>query len=204
MLTYKEKQTYDFIKNYIETHHIAPTLPEIAAGIGFQSKGTTSKYVNMLVNRGYLAKHKSKGQSRNIFLTERDPNLNLCRVKQAIPLVGTIAAGAPIEAISNSEACDINDIIQGDNLFMLRVKGRSMIEEGIDDGDYIICEQTDTANDGDIVVALVHGEEATLKRIYRKAGKVILCPANYDMAPMEFDEKAVVIQGKLKHKLRNY
>ena len=204
MLTKKEKQTFDFIKDYIEQHSIAPTLPEIAQGIGFTSKGATSKYVSALVDSGHLMRKKSKGSSRNICVHKQWQDEGLSRIRAHIPLVGRIAAGQPIEAVAENETCDLNDIIRGDNLFMLQVTGQSMIDEGIFDGDYIICERASNARDGEIVVALIDNQEATLKKIYLQGRKVLLCPANSSMAPMEFNADDVTVQGKLKYKLRSY
>lgn len=204
MLTRKEKETLDFIRAYIQQHGISPTLPEIASGIGFTSKGTTSRYVSALVEAGYLSRRKSKGASRNIFINELKMKGDLAPIQAHIPLVGRIAAGQPIEAVPESEACDINDIIRGSDLYMLQVTGQSMIDEGIFDGDYIICERASDARDGEIVVALVENQEATLKKLYRKGPKVLLCPANTSMSPMEFDAADVIVQGKLRFKLRSY
>lgn len=204
MLTLKEKEIYYFIKSYLAQHSIAPTLREVGQAIGFVSRGATSKYVNQLVEKGFLHKKKSQGHSRNLFLTSKTLTYSNTTLGATVPLVGMIAAGSPIEAIAQAEQCDINDIIQGDNLFMLQVRGNSMIEEGIYDGDYVICEQAHCANNGDIVVALVDNQQATLKRFYQQGATVLLAPANSDMQAMEFAAHRVVIQGKLRHQLRSY
>jgi repressor LexA len=222
MLTKSQKKTYDFIKSYINREKISPTLKEISLGINIQSRGTVSRYVQALIDLGYIAKHKAKNTSRNLELTTKDlynlhSNLasdfildftNIPHLPN-IPLIGTIAAGRPIEAIATDagqEHCNIHDIFQGEGLYMLRVKGDSMIEEGIYDGDYVVCQPSNTANDGDIVVALIDNQEATLKRLYisNVDNKILLCPANSSMTPLEYDADRVQIQGILRCQLRKY
>jgi repressor LexA len=122
-----------------------------------------------------------------------------------IPLIGVIAAGQPIEAINDADSFNINDILYGKDLYMLRIKGYSMIEEGINDGDYVICEPCATADNGEIVVALIDNQSATLKRIYKNDhGKILLCPANSNMKPQEYDASRVTVQGILRCQLRSY
>ena len=210
MLTKSQKKTYDFIKNYIHDKELSPTLQEISAGIAIKSRGTVSRYVQSLIDLGFLSKQKKKNTSRNLVLTSNISNNSISNVVRlaipSIPLLGTIAAGLPIEAIPAADHCNINDIIHGDNLYMLRVKGDSMIEEGIYDGDYVVCQPSNHASDGEIVVALIDDNEATLKRFYynNHTKKVLLCPANSDMTPFEYDQHRVKIQGILRCQLRKY
>lgn len=223
MLTKSQKKTYDFIKGYITQLHISPTLQEISEGINIKSKGTVSRYVQSLVDLGLIAKLKEKTTSRNLTLTNTVPldisysnnldnnfryhiskDLNLKTVP-SIPLIGTIAAGRPIEAIETSEEFNIYNILYGTDLYMLKVKGDSMIEEGISDGDFVICEPRNTADNGEIVVALIDNQEATLKRIYKhNNGTILLCPANSTMAPLEYEASRVKVQGILRCQLRSY
>ena len=212
MLTKSQKKTYDFVKNYIDRQEISPTLQEISAGINIKSRGTVSRYVQSLIDLGFLSKQKEKNTSRNLNVTNKLLTNNLIQFDANItdlpniPLLGVIAAGRPIEAIANNDYCNINDIFYGDNLYMLKVKGDSMIEEGIYDGDYVVCQPSNIANDGEIVVALIDDEEATLKRFYNDntTGKVLLCPANSNMAPFEYEQHRVKIQGILRCQLRKY
>jgi len=119
--------------------------------------------------------------------------------------VGRIAAGRPMEAVEEKETLSLGDFARGGNSFVLQVKGSSMIEDHIMDGDYVVCEQTQVANAGDIVVALVGGEEATLKRFYREGpGKIRLQPANSEMAPIMVAANDVKIQGRVIGVLRKY
>ena len=124
---------------------------------------------------------------------------------QELPLVGRIAAGRPLEAVEERETLSLGDFARGGNSFVLQVKGTSMIEDHIMDGDYVVCEQTQVANAGDIVVALVGGEDATLKRFFREgSGKIRLQPANSDMAPILVPAADVKIQGRVIGVLRKY
>jgi repressor LexA len=124
---------------------------------------------------------------------------------QELPLVGRIAAGRPLEAVEERETISLGDFARGGNSFVLQVKGNSMIEDHIMDGDFVVCEQTQVANGGDIVVALVGGDDATLKRFYREgSGKVRLQPANSEMAPILVPASDVKIQGRVIGVLRKY
>ena len=204
MLTSTQKKILDAVSEYIRIHQISPTITEIAAAIGFASKGTTSKYVNSLVELGFLGKYQEKPNSRNLFVTTKTIQSSNY-VNHTIPLLGVIAAGQPIEAIAEKDAYTINDVIKGEQLFMLKVKGDSMIEVGINDGDHVICEKRDSARDGEIVVALIHGHETTLKRFYlQKTGKILLVPANSELSTQEYDANDVLIQGVLRGLYRNY
>jgi len=127
------------------------------------------------------------------------------RKVQELPLLGRIAAGLPLEAVEERETISLGDFARGGNSFVLQVKGSSMIEDHIMDGDFVVCEQTQVANAGDIVVALVRGEEATLKRFYREgSGKVRLQPANSEMGPIIEAASDVRIQGRVLGVLRKY
>ncbi len=200
MLTKTQKKTLDFIKSYIDTHEISPTLTEIASGIGIQSKGTVSRYIQALIDKGYLS--KNKGYSRSLKLTgQANPHSH----QRQVPLLGSIAAGNPILAIEQNDNPNLSSLLKGDDLFMLEIKGNSMVDLGIKDGDYVICEKQSSARQGDIVVALVDNEEATLKRLkLSDNGKVLLCPANSDYEPIEIDANRVKIQGILRAQLRTF
>ncbi|HEY6945188.1 MAG TPA: transcriptional repressor LexA, partial [Candidatus Acidoferrum sp.] len=153
------------------------------------------------IRRGY-------NQSRSIEIVQLPKPVKeqvIERKVQELPLVGRIAAGRPLEAIEERETLSLGDFARGGNSYVLQVKGSSMIEDHIMDGDYVVCEQTQVANAGDIVVALVGGEEATLKRYYRDApGKVRLQPANSEMAPIIVPANDVKIQGRVIGVLRKY
>lgn len=192
MLTLSQRKTHSFIKTYFKKHGHAPTAAEIAEGIGIKSRGVVHRYLKALVKAGHIA--LTPNRHRNIRLLSSIQNV--FSGSSTLPLVGTIAAGAPIEAIPQQESIDVASIFLGANRYALKVKGDSMIDEGILDGDVVICEQQDTANDGQIVVALIDQAEATLKRLKRNTDNTItLHPANARLKPMVYPADRITIQG---------
>jgi repressor LexA len=198
-LTDKQQLTLDFIQRYIAIHTIAPKMQEIAEGIGISSRGVAHRYVQALVDAGFIS--MDSGKHRGIRLLSPNPH----RPESTLPLLGKIAAGKPIEAIPGEDQIDLRDFF-GHNNFAVRVQGDSMIEAGIMDGDTVIIEFRETANDGDIVVALIDETETTLKRFKRShRGRYIkLIPANKDMEEMVYESSRVRIQGVLIGQLRKY
>lgn len=194
-LTKRQKELLDFITQFIETHDYAPSYREIADGMNLGSIATVAAHLDNLKEKGYLT--KDFREARSLQLTPRWDE----RVFE-IPLMGLIAAGSPIEAIRTNETIDIPKDMMGKNVFALKVRGDSMIEEGIFDGDYIIIEQTSTPNNGDIVVALLDNENATLKRFYRENDHVRLQPSNPKYGPIRV--KKVMIQGRVKGVIRKF
>lgn len=189
-----ERKTLQFIEQFVDEHGYSPTLIQIARGIGITSRGSVSNYVDVLIEEGWLGKDPLK--QRGLRLLKR---LGSPRKWGALPLLGNIAAGKPIEAITESEELDLPALLGEGQHYVLRVRGDSMIEEGILDGDFVICKPSDTADNGDIVVALIDGEAATLKRFYQEAGgRIKLVPANSTMAPQVYDAGSVQIQGIFK------
>ncbi len=198
-LTDKQSATLEFIQRYINIHAVAPKLQEIADGIGITSRGVAHRYVQALTDAGFLA--VDNGQHRGIRLLQTNPH----RSETSIPLLGKIAAGKPIEAIAGDDELDLTDFF-GQHNFAIRVQGDSMIEAGILDGDMVVIEFKETAENGDIVVALIDESETTLKRFKRSdKGKYIkLIPANSTMEPMVYEANRVRIQGVLVGQLRKY
>ena len=198
-LTDKQRLTLDFIERYVATHTVAPKLQEIADGIGIRSRGVAHRYVQALVDAGFIA--LNNGRHRGIQLVKTNPH----RPQHILPLLGKIAAGRPIEAIPGEDEIDLREFF-GHNNFAVRVQGDSMIEAGIMDGDTVIIEFRETASDGDIVVALIDESETTLKRFKRshKGRYIKLIPANKDMEPMVYEASRVRIQGVLIGQLRKY
>lgn len=198
-LTRRQKEILDYIQSFIEENGYAPSYREIAYYFELSSTGTVAEYINILQDKGYLTKEDM--DARSIQLTPTFASgIDLCLV----PLEGVIDAGKPIEAIRTSETIDIPKDMMGKKTFALRVRGESMIEDGILEGDYVIIEQTSSARNGDIVVALVDNEKATLKRFYNESGYIRLQPANSNMRPMKFSKKRVTIQGKVKGVIRKF
>ncbi|PIQ43146.1 MAG: repressor LexA [Gammaproteobacteria bacterium CG11_big_fil_rev_8_21_14_0_20_46_22] len=189
MKTPRMRDTLSFIKDYIKLHDYAPTVAEIARGLGLKSTGVTHRYIKQLEEVGML--RLVEGKRRNIELSEPEKDENFC-----LPLLGKIAAGRPIEAIPGIETIDLARTLLGDDRYILKVSGDSMIEEGIFDGDLVVCVHSNTAKNGDVVVALVDEESATLKRFYQPSkNKIVLQPANADHAAMEFEAQRIKIQG---------
>jgi repressor LexA len=165
--------------------------------LGLSSRGSLHKHVQALVNAGFV--EPMDGQHRGVRLIPQEST------DAGIPLLGTIAAGQPIEAVPQPEFMQVPPQLRTDRpCYVLRVRGDSMCEAGILDGDYVVIEQRETARNGEIVVALVRGEEVTLKRILQEPGRTILYPENSSMAALELDPNEVQIQGVLVGQMRSY
>jgi repressor LexA len=198
-LTDGQRRVLDFIQRFVAIYTIPPKLQEIADGIGISSRGVAHRYVQALVEAGYI--ETDSGKHRGIRLLKSNPY----QPESRLPLLGEIAAGKPIEAIPGQDEIDLSEFF-GSNNFAIRVKGDSMIDAGILDGDTVIIEFRETANDGDIVVALIDESETTLKRFKRsQRGRYIkLIPENSEMEPMVYEAHRVRIQGVLIGQLRKY
>lgn len=188
MLTRSQAKTLAFISAFIEEHGHSPTVGEIAQGIGIESRGTAHRYIQALIDEGYV--RITPHRHRNIELVQQAIN------DGELPLLGRIAAGQPIEAIPDRRAVNLSSIFLKENRYALEVKGDSMIEEGILDGDIVVCEYKQNANNGEIVVALIDDHEATLKRFKRNQdNSITLIPANPELSPMTYDAQRVKVQG---------
>lgn len=193
-LTKKQKEIFNFIKSFIEKYNYAPSYREIAEGLGKKSPATVWQHVEMLQKKGYL--RKISQTARSLELPSYQEEID------GIPVLGTIAGGEPIEAIRTSETIQIpKDMIQK-GVFALKVKGNSMAGEGIYDGDYVIIQPSNVARNGDIVVALIEDDKATLKKYYKEKDYVRLEPANGKMKPIK--TKQIIIQGKVKGIIRKF
>ena len=196
MLTPQQRNTLDFIRRHLHRHGHAPTRTAIGEAVSVRSKGAVHRLVQALVDKGYLTR-ESPGW-RGLRPTGSDAAFSL-------PLVGRIAAGQPIEAIPGEDTLDLAEFLLGPGRYALRVVGESMVGAGILDGDTVVVAQADSARDGDIVVALIDDEEATLKRIrHRPDGQVELRPENPAMSPLVYDAARVRIQGIVVGQLRGY
>lgn len=195
MITPSEQKTLKFIHQHIEQNDYAPSYAEIALGIGIKSKGVAHRYVQALIDKGYL--NHTPGQHHGLEITQ--PNIS------SIPLLGKIAAGQPIEAIPGEDEINLADFFMGPDRFALRVQGSSMIDAGILDGDIAIVQQQDTAINGDVVVALIDNNNATLKSFEKMPdGNIKLIPANSSMQVMIYSADRVQIQGILIGSMRRY
>jgi repressor LexA len=204
-LTKRQKQVLDFVAGFVNENGYCPSFEEIARGLNLASLATVHKHISVLEGKSYLK--RGYNQSRSLELTAKYLQ-ELQRSKPAapgIPLRGRIAAGAPVEAVEQSETLNFADFADNPNTFALEVRGNSMIDDHICDGDLILLEQVTQAKDGDIVVALVNGSETTLKRFYREAADTVrLQPANATLQPIVLPAGDVQIQGRLLAVLRKY
>ncbi|HLH02451.1 MAG TPA: transcriptional repressor LexA [Bryobacteraceae bacterium] len=205
-LTRRQKELMDFLAGFIRQHGYSPSYEEIASGLGLASLATVHKHIQALETKQYLKRNYNHSRSLEVsdrFFREQSPE----RISAApsVPLLGRIAAGAPVEAIPNPEVLHFSDFAADGNTFALEVRGDSMIEDHICSGDYVLVEKTNSVRNGEIVVALVDNTEATLKRYYLEAdGRVRLQPANASMAPIYVDPANLQIQGRVLAVMRKY
>lgn len=197
-LTKKQKRIYDFITNFLDKNGYGPSYREIGEGLGLSSVATIAEHVNNLKLKGYL--DLEPGHARSVQLQTSSPS-TLDQII-AVPLAGVIAAGEPIEAIRTNETIDIPQDMVAPGVFALKVRGDSMIQDGILEGDYVVIEPCSTPNNGDIVVALLDRENATLKRFYREGDHIRLQPANSTYAPIR--TRRVTVQGRVKGIIRKF
>lgn len=201
MLTRRQQEIMDIIQTMYARNGYAPTLDEIASASGINTRSTIHQHVQTLIKEGYLRAATGKRAYQMPSETEaRHPQRSL-----HLPLVGSIAAGKPIEAIPGRDEINPTDIFAGKGRYVLQVKGESMIDIGIMDGDFVVIQPQEEARNGEIVVALVEREEATLKRIhYLPDGNVELRPENSTMQPMVYPATSVQVQGKMVGLFRSY
>lgn len=194
-ITPKQKVILAYIENYLEDHEYAPSYREIAEALDLRSVATVAEHIEVLKRKGYLRKEPSLARSVQLTPVWDERSFE-------IPLLGIIAAGAPIEAIRTNESITIPRDMMGPNVFALKVRGDSMVEDGIFDGDYVIIERVSQPRQGEIVVALVDNEAVTLKRFYLENGRVRLQPRNPAYQP--FYPKKVLVQGRVKGLIRKF
>lgn len=203
-LTRRQREIYEFIKEFIDANGYAPSIVEIGERFQLTSPATVHKHLLNLEQKGLIK--RSWNRSRAIELVPGSDTIGpaAAGAPAELPLRGMIAAGMPLEAIEDTETIPLPWSSGDGNLYVLRVKGDSMIEDHIQDGDYVIVEDRESAENGETVVALVEGESATLKRFYREGAQVRLQPANAAMAPIMAREEDLRIQGVVVGVLRKY
>ncbi|MCU0280337.1 MAG: transcriptional repressor LexA [Acidimicrobiia bacterium] len=199
----RQRQILDLILHTVQERGYPPSVREIGEAVGLNSPSTVHSHLSALVKSGYLRRDPSKPRAIEVTAPGRvQPDLRRAPVRD-VPLLGRIAAGSPILAEEDIE--DIlplpTQIVGNDPVFMLRVRGDSMVGDGIHDGDLVVIRRQADADDGDIVAALIDGEEATVKRLRRSSGKVTLVPANPAYEPMVFTE-GVQVLGRVVAVLR--
>ncbi|MEK7537512.1 MAG: transcriptional repressor LexA [Patescibacteria group bacterium] len=198
-----KQKVLQYLKDYITRRGYAPTLTEIAKHLNVNALSTVHEHLQFLQERGFI--ERAEGEERGISLTSRLKTFAATLARSiSLPVVGIIAAGSPIEAIESREASLAvpEEIVRGRNAYVLKVKGDSMIESFIADGDYVVVEKTEYARDGDTVVALLDDGTATLKKMFKKRNFIRLQPANRTYSPI--DVKSVIIQGKVLGVIRRY
>ena len=198
-LTKRQREILDFLNEFIQQHGYAPSLEEIGRKFGLSSLATVHKHLTNLQEKGFI--RRAWNRSRSV---EMVPNKTGGRAVD-LPLLGFVAAGAPIEAVVGNETIAVpEDFVGKRETYVLRVKGDSMIDEQIRDGDFVIVEDRKSVDNGEMVIALVGGLDVTLKKFYRENGRVRLQPANPAMQPMLFDPDRVQIQGVVVGVMRKY
>jgi repressor LexA len=199
-LTKKQRMVLDYVRRFLAERGHAPSYEEIACGLGLSSGSTIHAHVENLKLKGYLTKRWNSNRSIDL---SAPPSIQSPTTE--LRLVGRIAAGAPIEAIEGGDTIDVPAHLVGrHDAYVLHVRGDSMREDHVLDGDYVIVERRETASDGEMVVALVRNSEATLKKFRRAGTRIRLEPANPAYEVMEFDESEVIIQGVVIGLLRKY
>jgi len=204
-ITRRQRQLYDFISDFVQKNGYSPSYDEIRVGMELNSLATVHKHVTNLEKKGLLRRDYNRSRSIDLLPPKG-------RLKQAmsvnttmvLPLLGRIAAGQPIEAVENPETISLADFVRSKEVFVLEVRGDSMQDEHILSGDYVLVEKAKTAHNGDIVVALVDGSDATLKRFYREGDNIRLQPSNVSMQPIIVPAAAVQLQGRVIGVLRKY
>ncbi len=200
-LTRRQKEILDHIEAYIDEWGYAPSFEEIAAHFGYSSLATVHEHLSNLERKGYIRKAYNESRSIELIRDEQGPST------VALPLLGTVAAGLPIEAVQDAETLAVppDMIRRGRDNYVLRVQGNSMIEEQIRDGDFIVVAEQKSAEDGQMVVALIGGDSATVKKLYREPGnRIRLQPANHTMQAIIEDADNVAIQGVVVGVIRKY
>src|SRR6266571_5596544 len=204
-ITRRQRQVYDLISRFVAEKGYSPSFEEIAKGLGLSSLATVHKHVSNLQKKGLLTRDYNRSRSIDLLppkgRLKQSMSVNTAMV---LPLVGRIAAGQPIEAVENPETISLADFVRSKEVFVLEVRGDSMQDEHILDGDYVLVEKTKIAHNGDIVVALVEMTDATLKRFYRDGENIRLQPSNVTMQPIIVPAASVEIQGRVIGVLRKY
>lgn len=201
-LTKKQRHIFDYITEFIKTNRYSPSYQEIADYFRLSSKATVYEHVRTLEDKGYIKVADHKARAMEIMnVDEAEFPHSLAAIE--LPLVGLITAGEPIEAIEEHETIGVPaNLVRDPNAFVLKVKGESMIEDGILDGDYVIAERNYYPKNGDVVIALLDNAYATLKKYYREKNRIRLQPANATMQPIY--AKNPVIQGIVRAVIRKY
>jgi len=198
-VTRRQREVLDFITGFVQKNSYSPSFEEIARGLDLRSLATVHKHITNLQKKGMLQRLHNRSRSIDVV-----PPRSKSKVPESIKLAGRIAAGLPVETAEVEDSISLGDIVGNKDVFALQVKGDSMRDEHIVDGDYVLVERANSARQGEIIVALVRGSETTLKRFYLEGETVRLQPANSEMAPILVPAKQVAIQGRVLGIMRKY
>ena len=198
-LTKRQKEVLDYLNDFIQQHGYAPSLEEIGRRFGLSSLATVHKHLTNLQEKGFIKRAWNRSRSVEMVATRAGGRA------VELPLLGYVAAGSPIEAIAGSETIAVPENLVGKrDSYVLRVKGDSMIDEQIRDGDYVIVEDRRSAENGEMVIAMLHGSDVTLKKLFRDQGRIRLQPANPAIQPIFASPEDVQIQGVVVGVMRKY
>ena len=198
-LTRRQREILDFLAEFIEHRGYAPSLEEIGRRFGLSSLATVHKHLTNLEAKGFIRRAWNRSRSVELLPTR------VSRSAVELPLLGTVAAGVPIEAVASSETIAVPEhLVAARDTYALRVHGNSMIDEQIRDGDIVIVEDRKSADNGEMVIALLHGADVTLKKFYHENGRIRLQPANPEVRPLVVEPDNVQIQGVVVGVMRRY
>ena len=204
-ITKRQREVYDFISRFVTEHGYSPSFEEIGQGMDLNSLATVHKHISNLEKKGLLTRDYNRSRSIDLLPPKGKLKQSMSvNTGVVLPLLGRIAAGQPIEAVENPETISLADFVRSKEVFVLEVRGDSMQDEAILNGDYVLVEKARTAHNGDIVVALVDMTDATLKRFYREGDNVRLQPSNATMKPIIVPAASVDVQGRVIGVLRKY
>jgi repressor LexA len=198
-LTKRQREILDFLSEFIQQHGYAPSLEEIGRRFNLSSLATVHKHLTNLQEKGFI--RRAWNRSRSVEMVPRKAGSRALE----LPLLGYVAAGSPIEAVVGSETIAVpEDLVGKRETYVLRVRGDSMIDEQIRDGDYVIVEDRRSADNGEMVIAMLNGSDVTLKKLYRERGQIRLQPANPAMQPIVAPADQVQVQGVVVGVMRKY
>jgi repressor LexA len=204
-ITRRQRQVYDFISDFVQKKNYSPSYDEIREGLGLNSLATVHKHISNLEKKQLLTRDYNRSRSIDLLQPKGKLKQSMSvNTNLVLPLMGRIAAGQPIEAVENPETISLGDFVRSKDVFVLEVRGDSMQDEHILSGDYVLVEKAKTAHNGDVVVALVEGTDATLKRFYREGDNIRLQPSNAAMKPIIVPAASVQIQGRVIGVMRKY
>lgn len=198
-LTKRQREILDYLNDFIQQHGYAPSLEEIGRRFGLSSLATVHKHLTNLQDKGFIKRAWNRSRSVELVPTR------LSGRSVELPMLGYVAAGVPIEAVASAETILVPDSLVGKrDTYVLRVRGDSMIDEQIRDGDFVIVEDRKTADNGEMVIALLNGSDVTLKKFYREGANIRLQPANPAVQPIVVDSERVQVQGVVIGVMRRY